>query len=197
MLAVAIHRGFSLNDYLFPGHPVQQLILKAISEICRYPEDKLAVGIDGCSAPNYAMPLYNIALGFARLVTPNSVPREKGLIYSAIYRAMLEYPLMVGGTMRFDTVVATSPGEPIVSKAGAEAVQCFAFVDRHLGTAIKIADGGRRALYPVAVEFLYKMGVRARAEIFDDFHRPVIKNWRDLVVGHIEPAFSIEEVEHE
>jgi L-asparaginase II len=197
MLAVAVHKGFPVENYLAPAHPVQQMILKAIAEICNYPEEKLAVSIDGCSAPNHALPLYNIALGFARLVTPNAVPREKATAYSAIYRAMMEYPMMVAGSARFDTVAATSVGEPLVSKAGAEAIQCFAFIDRHVGAAIKIADGARRALYPVAVEFLYKMGIRVKNEVFDDFHRPVTRNWRDIEVGYIEPGFTIDEVEHE
>jgi L-asparaginase II len=197
MLAVAVHKGFPTENYLSPNHPVQQMILGAISEICGYPEEKIAVATDGCSAPIQALPLYNIALGFARLVTPMAVPKEQATSYSAIYRAMMEHPEMVGGTARFDTVVATSPGEPIVAKAGAEAIQCFAFIDRHSGAAIKITDGTPRALYPTAVEFLYKMGIRAKNNLLDEFHRPIIRNWRDLEVGHIEPGFTIEEVEHE
>jgi len=197
MLAVAVHKGYSLEDYLALDHPVQLMIRKATSEICNCPEEKISLGIDGCSAPNFAMPLYNMALGYARLVTPNSVPKEKALVYGAIYRAMMEYPEMVGGTARFDTIIAKSPGEPLVSKAGAEAVHCFAFVDRHLGAAIKITDGARRALYPVAIEFLYKMGMRSKTALFADFHRPIVTNWRDIEVGHIEPGFQIEEVKHD
>ncbi len=197
MLAVAVHKGYSVEDYLSPEHPVQQHIRKAISEICNYPEEKLSVGIDGCSAPNFAMPLYNMALGFARLITPNAVPKEKAKAYSAIAMAMTEHPYLVAGTGRFDTVAALSPGEQLISKAGAEAVQCFAFVNRHQGAAIKITDGGPRALYPVAVEFLYKMGMRAKSESLEEFHRPDVLNWRQIVVGRIEPGFEIMEVEKE
>jgi L-asparaginase II len=197
MLAVAVHRGFSIEDYLLPEHPGQQMIRKAVSEICNCPEELMGVAIDGCSAPNFSMPLYNMAMGYARLVTPNAVPREKATAYSTIHRAMMEYPEMVGGAARLDTVIAKSAGEPLISKAGAEAVHCFAMVDRHLGAAIKITDGARRALYPVAIEFLYKMGVRPKMDIFQEFHRPIVTNWRDLEVGHIEPGFVIEEIEHE
>jgi L-asparaginase II len=197
MLAVAVHKGFSLNDYLWPDHPVQRMILKSIAEICQYPEEKLALGIDGCSAPNFAMPLYNMALGYARLIAPTAVPKDLAKVYSALARAMQEYPDLVGGTGRFDTVVATSPGEPIIAKAGAEAVQCFAFINRQQGAAIKIADGAPRALYPTAVEFLCKMGIRTKCDAFADFHRPKIWNWRDFEVGYIEPGFEITEVERE
>jgi L-asparaginase II len=196
MLAVAVHKGLSLHDYLDFNHPVQQLITKTISEICRCPEERILIGQDGCSAPNHALPLYNMALGFARLITPNAVPKEQAKAYSAISMAMMEYPEMVAGTGRFDTVVATSPGEQIISKAGAEGVQCFAMISRHLGTAIKITDGAQRALYPVAIELLYKMGVRTKNDLFNEIHRPIIKNWRNFEVGYIEPGFEINEVEH-
>ncbi len=197
MLAVAVHKGFSLNDYLWPDHPVQKMIIKSVSEICQFPEEKLALGIDGCSAPNFALPLFNMALGYARLIAPNSVPKDRAKAYGVISRAMMEHPEIVAGTGRFDTVAATSPGERIIAKAGAEAVQSFAFVDRLQGAAIKIADGSPRALYPTAVEFLYKMGVRTKSDAFAEFHRPKIWNWRDFEVGYIEPGFEINEMERE
>jgi L-asparaginase II len=197
MLALAVFRNLSLDDYLSPAHPVQQTIRKTVAEICCYPEDKIMIGIDSCSAPNQALPIYNMALGFARLVTPNAVPREKAFAYTTVSMAMMEHPEMVAGDGRFDTTLISSPGEKLISKAGAEALECFSLVDRKLGAALKIIDGTKRALFPTAVEFLYKMGVRSRTSIINEFHRPVIKNWRGLDVGHIEPGFEIREVDHE
>jgi len=197
MLAVAVFKNLSTEDYLSPEHPVQQLIRKTVSEICRYPEENLVVAIDGCSAPNFALPLYNMALGYARLVTPNVVPKEQAKAYSAVARAMMEFPEMVAGSRRFETVLAHTQGEPLISKGGAEAMLCLSFVERHQGVAMKISDGNPRALLPVAVEFLYKMGVRTRCPELDEYHRPIIRNWRDLEVGHIEPGFELEEVGHE
>ncbi len=197
MLALAVFKNLSMDDYLSPDHPVQQTIRKTIAEICCYPEDKIMVGIDGCSAPNHALPIYNMALGFARFVTPNAVPREKAFAYNAVSMAMMEHPEMVAGDGRFDTVLISSPGEKLISKAGAEALECFSFVDRKVGAALKIIDGTKRALFPTAVEFLYKMGVRSKTSLIDEFHKPVIKNWRGLDVGYIEPGFEIREVDHE
>ena len=191
MLAVAVHKGLSVEDYLSPTHPVQEMITQTIAEICRYPEDKIAVATDGCSAPAHAMPLFNMALGYARLIAPNSVPKEKAKAYSTISMAMMEHPEMVSGSGRFDLAVVTSPGEGIISKGGAEAVTCFAFVNRNMGAAVKITDGGSRAMHPVGVEFLYKLGARIKNEALNNFHRPQIKNWRDAEVGFIEPGFEI------
>jgi len=197
MLALAKFKNLSLDDYLSPAHPVQQLITRTISEICRYPAEKMGIGIDGCSAPVHALPLYNMACGFARLVTPNTFPSGKAQAVSTVYMAMMDHPDMVGGTGRFDTVIAETPGEKIVAKAGAEALECFALPDRNWGAAVKIIDGSRRALFPVTVELIYKLGARARSEELSKFHRPVIRNWRKIEVGSIEPAFEIKEVNHE
>ena len=197
MLALAVFKNLSIDDYISPSHPVQKLITKTIAEICVYPEDKIGIAIDGCSVPNHALPLYNMALGYARMVTPNAVPREKAQAYNTVTMAMLEHPDYVAGEGRFDTVLSGSPGEKIISKAGAEALECFSFVDRKLGAALKIIDGAKRALFPFSVEFLYKLGIRSRNEKLDEFHRPVIKNWSGLEVGRIEPGFEIGEVDHE
>lgn len=197
MLALAVFKNISTDNYLSPDHPVQQAIRKTVAEICCYPEDKIMVGIDACSAPNHALPIYNMALGFARLVTPNAVPREKAYAYTTVSMAMMEHPEMVGGDGRFDTTLISSAGEKLISKSGAEALECFSFIDRKLGAALKIVDGARRALFPAAVEFIYKMGVRSRPGPLDEFHRPIIKNWRGLDVGHVEPGFEIREVDRE
>ncbi|UCE67140.1 MAG: asparaginase [Candidatus Zixiibacteriota bacterium] len=197
MLAMAKFKTLSLDDYLSPAHPVQQLIAETISEICHYPVEKIGIGIDGCSAPVHALPLYNMAYGFARLVTPNTFPAGKAQAVSTVYMAMMDHPHMVGGTGRFDTVIAETPGEKIVAKAGAEALECFALPDRNWGAAVKITDGSKRALFPVTVELLYKLGVRSRNEEISKFHRPIIENWRKIEVGIIEPGFELKEVNHE
>ncbi|MEE9555180.1 MAG: asparaginase [candidate division Zixibacteria bacterium] len=197
MLALAVFKNLSIDDYISPTHPVQQLITRTVAEICVYPEGKIGIAIDGCSVPNHALPLYNMALGYARMVTPNAVPREKAQAYNSVAMAMMEHPDYVAGEGRFDTVLSGSPGEKIISKAGAEALECFSFVERKLGAAVKINDGAKRGLFPFSVELLYKLGARSRSEKLDEFHRPVIKNWRGLEVGRIEPGFEIGEVDHE
>jgi L-asparaginase II len=197
MLALAKFKNLSLDDYLSPTHPVQELIAGTISEICHYPVEKIGIGIDGCSAPVHALPIYNMAYGFARLVTPNTFPPEKAQAVSSVYMAMMDHPDMVGGTGRFDTVVAETPGEKIIAKAGAEALECFALTDRNWGAAVKIVDGSKRGLFPVTVELLYKLGIRSRSEEISRFHRPVIENWRKIEVGIIEPGFELKEVNHE
>ncbi len=197
MLALAVYKNLPVDDYLSIDHPIQQLITRTIAEICCYPEAKIAVGIDGCSVPAHALPLYNMAWGFARFAAPNSVPMGRAKAIGTVSMAMMEYPEMVAGTGRFDTVLPRTEGERIVSKGGAEGLECFAFADRHWGASLKIVDGARRAIAPFATEFLYKVGVRSKNKDLVRFHIPKIKNWREVDVGYIEPSFELKEVEHE
>jgi L-asparaginase II len=197
MLAIAKFKSLSLEDYLSPAHPVQELITGIVADICHYPVDKIGIGIDGCSAPVHALPLFNMAWGFARLVTPNSFPSGRAQAVSSVYMAMMEHPDMVGGAGRFDTIMAESPGEKIVAKAGAEALECFGLPDSGRGVAVKITDGSKRALFPVTIELIYKLGLRPKSEEFSNFHRPVLKNWRDIEIGCIEPGFELKGVNHE
>ncbi len=62
MLACAKMRGLPLDTYLQLDHPIQQEILATLSQMSDYPRERIEVGIDGCSAPNCALPLYNAAL---------------------------------------------------------------------------------------------------------------------------------------
>ena len=55
------------ETYLAGDHPLQQAIRRAVAHFTATPESELVAGIDGCSAPNYAVPLDRLALGFARL----------------------------------------------------------------------------------------------------------------------------------
>jgi L-asparaginase II len=77
MLAYAKMRALPLDTYLDFDHPVQQDILASFAEMCLLPPNQVELGIDGCSAPNFAVPLYNAALAFARLTDPQNLPETR------------------------------------------------------------------------------------------------------------------------
>jgi L-asparaginase II len=193
MLALAAFKSWDTSGYLDWNHPVQKTILKAIAEICHFPAEKIGRGIDGCNAPVHALPLKNIAWGFATLLSPSAVPKETAKAYSTIARAMLEYPEMVSGEERFDyELMKALPGK-LISKAGAEGVQCAGLVESRLGVALKIEDGATRAVRPATVELLRQIGVLGEQELgpLSRFYSPKIKNWSDLEVGHVRAKFSL------
>ncbi|MBD2663155.1 asparaginase [Richelia sinica] len=152
MLAICQQRHWPLNNYLERKHPVQQLILTKIAELLRMPAEEFIHVHDDCGAPTYLMQMGQIASLYALLGSSNSLDMER------IVRAMNHHPTMVAGEGEFDTeLMRLSPGE-IVSKSGAEGVQCIARLGEGMGLAIKVIDGAKRAKYAAAIHLLQQLG---------------------------------------
>jgi L-asparaginase II len=167
MLAHAKLRDLPTADYVNTQHPIQKSILTAFSEMCNVDEDQVEIGIDGCSAPNFAIPLYNSALGYARLCDPYELAAERSAACNTITRAMMHFPNMVGGPNRFDTLLMQAGNNQIVSKGGAEGFQSVGIMPGALGKnspgvgiAIKISDGDSedRARSALALAILRGLG---------------------------------------
>jgi L-asparaginase II len=54
-LALSKYLGYSTKNYLLMTHPIQILIKEAVSDVFNIPINELQVGVDGCSAPAYAI----------------------------------------------------------------------------------------------------------------------------------------------
>jgi len=152
MLAICQQRHWPLNNYLERKHPVQQLILAKVAELLRMPAEEFISAHDDCGVPTYLMQLGQIASLYALLASSNNLDMER------IVRAMTHHPSMVAGDGEFDTeLMRLTPGE-LVSKAGAEGVQCIGRLGEGMGLAIKVMDGAKRAKYAVAIHLLQQMG---------------------------------------
>ena len=68
MLACCALHGWPRERYLEPGHPLQVEIRTAVARFAGVGAETLDAVIDGCSAPNYALPLTGLARAYARLV---------------------------------------------------------------------------------------------------------------------------------
>jgi L-asparaginase len=152
MLAVARQRNWSLHNYLDPNHPVQQLILNKIGELLEMPGAELISAHDDCGAPTYFMQLRQMALLYAQLASGDNLELER------IVRAMTRYPEMVAGEGIFDTELMRLTEGELVSKSGAEGIQCVGRVGEGMGLAIKVRDGSKRAKYATATYLLRQMG---------------------------------------
>jgi L-asparaginase II len=160
MLAVCVHEGWATGGYRNPSHPLQVWILEIVARVCGLEPDEILLGGDGCGVPSFGMPLRNLATGFARLAT-GILPDDLAEAANKVRRAMREHPYMVGGTGRFDTAVMR--GTELVCKTGAEIV--FGAGSPHgWGLALKISDGGTRALRPAALAALSRRGVEVPDE---------------------------------
>ncbi|MDY7012679.1 MAG: asparaginase [Cyanobacteriota bacterium] len=152
MLAVCRQRGWPLDLYLRRSHPVQQLILDKVGELLGMPGEEFIRARDDCGAPTYSMPLNQMAALYARLASGDNLDLER------IVRAMSYHPATIAGEGMFDTeLMRLSEGE-LVSKSGAEGVQCIGRVGEGLGLAIKVLDGAKRAKYAAAIQILKQLG---------------------------------------
>ncbi len=152
MLAVCQQRHFPLHSYLDRKHPIQQLIITKVAELLRMPAAEFIGVRDDCGVPTYLLQIAQIAHLYAQLASGNNLDMER------IVRAMTHHPTMVAGDGEFDTeLMRQTPGE-LVSKSGAEGVQCIARLGEGMGLAIKVIDGGRRAKYAAAIYLLQQMG---------------------------------------
>ncbi len=152
MLAVCKHQDWSLNDYLHRSNPVQKLILRQISELLAIPGEEIISVHDDCGAPTYFIKIQDMAYLYAQLASGNKLDLER------IVRAMTYYPRMISGDGAFDTELMRATEGEIVSKSGAEGIQCIGRVGEGMGLAIKVADGAKRAKYAVAIHLLKQMG---------------------------------------
>ncbi|PLZ34004.1 asparaginase [Fischerella thermalis CCMEE 5273] len=152
MLAVCQQCNWSLNNYLQRKHPVQQLIITKIAELLKMPAEEFISAHDDCGAPTYLMQLAQMGYLYALLASRSNLDMER------IVRAMTHHPTMVAGDGEFDTeLMRLTPGE-LVSKSGAEGVQCIGRLGEGMGLAIKVIDGAKRAKYAAAIHLLQQMG---------------------------------------
>lgn len=212
MLAYAKMRGLPLEDYLDINHPIQQDILASFAEMCLLTVDQIRLGIDGCSAPNFAVPLYNAAYGFARLCDPNELSEPRASSCRKITAAMTSYPEMVSGYGEFDEQLMKVGEGKFVCKRGAEGYQIVGILPGTLGPdspgigiTVKVSDGDAsrlgsrlesisRVRPAVVVEILRQLGVLSskQEQALAAFGpEKSIMNHRGLVTGTSHPVFKL------
>lgn len=189
MLATAVHLKEPTEGYWNPQHPVQKRVRQALEEMSGVALGADVMGIDGCSVPNWAMPLKVMARMFARLVTGEGLAPPRREAVARLLRACWENPELVAGKGRADTVVMRALPGRVFMKTGAEGVYCGAFADLGLGFALKIDDGAKRAASGAAMALVESFYPVARGLM----PYGSIKTWRGVEVGAIRTARAFEE----
>lgn len=180
MLALATHLGIASKDYVKVEHGVQRKVAEILQRYCEVNIADAPMGIDGCSVPNWAMPLYNTALGFAKLCD------TKNQSAAWIIRAARSHPFMIAGTNRFDTKVMQAVPRLFI-KVGAEGVFCGCIPHAGLGFALKCDDGATRGAEVAVAKVLAELDVWTSEEkqILLNFASEQLTNWRKIAVGQI------------
>lgn len=181
MLAVCQQRHWPLQTYLQRNHPVQQLILSKVAEILKMPAVEFISAHDDCGAPTYFMQLGQMAALYAQLASGESLDMER------VVRAMTHHPLLVAGEGQFDTELMRLTQGEIVSKSGAEGIQCLGRIGEGMGLAIKVMDGAKRAKYAAAIHLLRQLGwiTPAVAEALSETYTSLSDYKRLEVIGEL------------
>ena len=195
MLAHCTACGYTKHDYLAFDHPLQQAIRAAVAHATGVRAESLVAGVDGCSAPNYAVPLGNLAYAFARLAEGADDPTY-GKAPRTLASAMTAHPEMVSGENGSDLALMRAGRGDWVTKIGAEGVQAIGVRSRGWGIAVKVADGNARGLHPATVAVLDQLGLLdadARAALAP-WGRPQLRNYRGTVTGEAGPTVVLDKI---
>ena len=179
--------------YVAPEHPLQHTIRRTLAATVGLSESGMPVGIDGCSAPNYALPLARLAHLYARLAQGKADPQH-GAAMGDLCGAMIAHPDMVSGQGRSDLAYMRAGAGDWVSKAGADAVQAIGLRSAGLGIAVKIADGAPRALHTAVFSVLDQLGLldANQRQLLEHYRQPPLHNVRGTAVGDIRAVLSLQ-----
>ena len=199
MLAACLAQNIDINSYEDLDNPYQQQIIDVIADVSQYKREKINTAVDGCGVPVHRLPLYNLALAFARLAKPEDWIEGNEARKTALARirdAMMKFPEMVAGTKKFDTDLMTVYDCRIVAKGGAEGVHCFGDKEMGIGVAIKVEDGNGRAASVSSMEVLKQLGIGSEDE-WNQLERystaPVLNMWEN-VIGSISANFTLHHI---
>jgi L-asparaginase II len=149
-----------------------------------------APAIDGCSAPNWPIPLQALAGAFARFGTGQGLAPETAKAAARLRAACAAKPWFVAGTERFCTKVMQYFGARVFVKTGAEGVFCAAIPDQGISIAVKCDDGHARAAESMVAAALARffdkdsaIGVGLAELATSSMH-----NWNGIHVGDIRAA---------
>ena len=183
MLALTKHLNYDIGDYVNKKHPTQENIFKYVSELLGH--TNIPTEVDGCSAATPFLTLEAIAILFQKLGSG----QEEEL--NRVYNAMVEHPILVGGSKNFDTHFIKSMNGDGVTKIGGESIRGITIKteDRgSIGLAIKILDGSNRALPGATIKLLKHLNLINKDQIkrLSDFKNDEIINHNGDIVGRIE-----------
>lgn len=189
-LTVARHLGVPVAGYVKRDHPVQQAVARALADLAGIDAD-MPWGVDGCAAPNFALPLSAFARALAKMADPSALPEPRAQAARRIVAAMTAHPELVSGTGRACATLMRAGRGRVAVKTGAEGVFAAIVPETGLGIALKIDDGAARASETAIATLLEKLGLlHGDAAAHALACGPVI-NTRNAVVGERRPADTL------
>jgi L-asparaginase II len=190
-LTVARHWDVATKGYEQHDHPVQREVAEVLGELSGL-DGELAWGVDGCTAPNFALPLSSFARALAKLAAPDTLAEPRASAARRIVGAMTAHPELVSGTGRACAIFMRAAAGRAAVKTGAEGYFAGIVPERGLGIALKIDDGAGRASETAMAAILDKLGLLGGERARGYLRAPVL-NTRGVQVGEKRPAPELAE----
>jgi L-asparaginase II len=186
-LCVARALGVDHAGYWRPEHPVQRLVRNVLEDFTGAALSEVCCAIDGCSVPTWAVPLRNLAHGFAKFGTGHGMSGGRARAAARLCQACANKPWYVAGSGRFCTEIMQLFGERVFVKTGAEGVYCAALPQQGLGIALKCDDGASRAAQAIVAAVIARFLPLAATEraALERFAAPSLRNWNGFEIGQI------------
>ena len=176
-------------EYTDPDHPVQLMVMDVFQELTQNKVD--GITIDGCSAPNPAIPLYSLAKAMSWFATAHKRDDQLSKAALKLRNAMVNYPELVAGELRACTNLMKACEKKAILKTGAEGVFVAILPELEKGIALKIFDGGTRASECAIASLLIQLGVLNpnHPTALEYTHAPIL-NWRKIQTGMMKASSS-------
>lgn len=184
-LAYCKFMGMNTEDYLSAEHHLHREIKRVTAMFHEMDESDLITGVDGCSAPIFAMPVYNQAVAYKNLVAPEKFGKEIADACRMITAAIAQYPEMIAGSKRYCTDLIRVTEGRIIGKTGADGVYSLAIPEKKWGICIKIDDGRMGPQYNAAQSILESLGLITEDEAakLHGYLETEIRNWAGNQTG--------------
>lgn len=186
-ICAACHSGTAPEGYVDYDHPIQAEIRGIMENLAGAALGHDNCGVDGCSIPTYAMPLRNLAHGFAKMATGQGLEPVRAAASKRLMEACMAEPFYVAGTKRACTrLMQVAPGR-IFAKTGAEGVFCAAIPEKGIAIALKCEDGTTRAAESMVAATLARF-FAGEPEIQEKLMAQAnhsMRNWNGLHVGDV------------
>lgn len=187
------HAGFlTLNRHLGGGteyveldHPVQRAVRDAFE--AETGETVAGWGIDGCSAPNFAVTVAGLARAMAGFAQPGA--DRRGQARRRLVEAMIAHPELVAGEGRACTEMMRAARGRAALKTGAEAVFVAILPERSLGVALKVADGATRGSEAAIAALMVHLDIFDEKDpVVQKYLSGPLRNWRGFATGELRRA---------
>lgn len=181
--------GAAVAGYQLIDHPVQQAVMRTLKEMAGL-SGELPYGVDGCTVPNFAVPLKALARAMARLADAGGQAPARAAACGRIVGAMMAHPDLVAGSGRACTMLMRDNPD-IAVKTGAEGVYIAILPQLGLGAALKIDDGATRAAETAVAALLIALGAVPDEGAAAGLARAHVLNTRGVAVGQRRAVFKI------